>query len=110
VRKLLPIAATLLVGAGPVDPGAPSLAEERTHRAAREKAVRLDWIRADKRSPRSRARSALGNPPYVRQAYDRRQPAAWDSAASGRTSDCGPFRRIAKPTIAGAAPCANPWL
>ena len=34
----------------------------------------------------------------------------WDSAALGRTSDCESFRCIAKPTIAGAAPWANPWL
>jgi len=69
------IAATLIAGAELVgavhDMHAPSLAEERSRHAAHEKAVRPDWIRADKRSPRSPARSALGDLPDVRQAYDR---------------------------------------
>jgi hypothetical protein len=44
-----------------------SPAEERTPHVSGEKAVRPDWIRTDKRSPRSPARSALGNLPDVRQ-------------------------------------------
>jgi hypothetical protein len=89
MRKLSLIAGTLITGAELVDPGAvhdmhaPSLAEERTHHAAREKAVRLYWIRADKRSPRSPARGVLGNLPGVRQACDRQKPAALGQCGSG---------------------------